>query len=96
MTIPPEPTYLLGAEAMGEFFATVPAAGRLDEIRLLPTAANRQPALAAYLRDPADGVQRAYGVTVFSLEGGTVSGIVGFADASVFESFGLPAALEER
>ena len=95
MTMPPEPMHVVGADAIGEFFATVPAAGRLDEIRLVPTAANRQPALAAYLRDPADGVHRGYGVMVLSLESGAISGIVGFADASLFELFGLPSEMEE-
>jgi RNA polymerase sigma-70 factor (ECF subfamily) len=94
MTMPPVPTYVLGAEAIGAFFATVPADGRLDEIRLEPTAANHQPALAAYVRDAADGVYRAYGVMVFALEGDAISGIVGFADASLFDRFGLPLELE--
>jgi len=89
------PTYVSGADAIGEFFATIPAEGHLDEIRLVPTAANRQPAFAAYLRDPADGVHRAYGVMVFALEGDAISGIVGFAEASVFARFGLPMELEE-
>jgi RNA polymerase sigma-70 factor (ECF subfamily) len=58
----------------------------------VPTSANRQPALAAYLRD-ANGVHRAYGVMVFAFEGEAISGIVGFADASLFERFGLPLEL---
>lgn len=95
MTMPPVPTYVLGREAIGEFFATVPAQGSLDEIRLVPTAANRQPAFAAYVRDSVDGVHRAYGVMVFAFDGDAVSGIVGFADASLFEHFGLPPELEE-
>jgi len=95
MTMPPMPTYVSGADAIGEFFATIPAEGHLDEIRLVPTAANRQPAFAAYLRDPVDGVHRAYGVMVFALEGDAISGIVGFAEASVFARFGLPMELEE-
>jgi RNA polymerase sigma-70 factor (ECF subfamily) len=93
MTMPPVPTHVLGAEAIGEFFATVPAEGRLDEIRLVPTAANRQPALAAYMRDPASGCYRAYGVMVFSFADGAISGIVGFADAALFDRFGLPLEL---
>jgi RNA polymerase sigma-70 factor (ECF subfamily) len=95
MTMPPVPTHVLGAEAIGEFFATVPSEGRLNEIRLVPTAANHQPALAAYVRDPTDGVHRAYGVMVFAFEGAAISGIVGFADASLFDRFGLPLELEE-
>ncbi len=94
MTMPPTPTYVLGAEAIGRFFATVPAQGFLNEIRLVPTAANGQPALAAYLRDPDDGRHRAYGVMVFAIDAERISGIVGFADASLFEQFGLPVELE--
>jgi RNA polymerase sigma-70 factor (ECF subfamily) len=94
MTMPPAPIYARGAQAVGEFFATVPAEGRLEEIRLAPTAANGQPALAAYMRDPAVRVYRAYGVMVFSLEEDSISGIVGFADASLFERFGLPPEMD--
>ena len=95
MTMPPVPTYVRGAAAIGEFFATVPADGRLDEIRLVPTSANGQPSLAAYVRDPSDGVHRAYGVMVFALENDAITGIVGFADPSLFERFGLPHELED-
>ena len=94
MTMPPVPTYVLGARAIGEFFATVPVEGRLDEIRLVPAAANCQPALAAYVRDPVDGVHRAYGVMVLAFDGEAISGIVGFAETSLFELFGLPLELE--
>jgi RNA polymerase sigma-70 factor (ECF subfamily) len=94
MAMPPEPFYVRGAEAMGAFFGSVPLGGRLDRIRLVPTGANRQPALAAYALDEATGQHRAYGVMVFSLEGETVAGIVGFADASLFERFGLPTSLD--
>jgi len=94
MTMPPEPFYVRGAEAMGAFFRSVPLGGRLDRIRLVPTAANRQPALAAYGWDHEAGGHRAYGVMVFSLENEAVAGIVGFADAALFERFGLPLSLE--
>jgi RNA polymerase sigma-70 factor, ECF subfamily len=93
MTMPPEPTYEIGEEALRRFFRTVPAEGRLDEIRLVPTAANRQPALAAYLLEP-DGVYRAYGVMVFSIERGAITGIVGLPDTSLFEHFGLSPELD--
>ena len=45
------------------------------------------------MRDP-DGVHRAYGVMVFAFDGDAISGIVGFADASLFERFGLPLELD--
>jgi len=93
MTMPPEPMYVRGAEAVGRFFATVPQGGRLDEIRLVPTGANGQPALAAYVLDAAAGTYRAYGVMVFALRRDRIAGIVGFADPSVFDAFGLPGEL---
>jgi RNA polymerase sigma-70 factor, ECF subfamily len=93
LTMPPVPTYLRGAPAVQRFFATVPAEGRLDGIRLVPTRANGQPALAAYLRDADGGVYRAYGVMVFALRGGRIAGIVGFADSTLFDAFGLPREL---
>jgi RNA polymerase sigma-70 factor (TIGR02960 family) len=94
MAMPPEPFYVRGAEALGAFFAGVPLQGHLDRIRLTPTAANRQPALAAYAWDDEAGGHLAYGVMVFSLAGDAVAGIVGFADSALFERFGLPARLE--
>jgi RNA polymerase sigma-70 factor (ECF subfamily) len=93
MAMPPEPFLVRGAAAVGGFFASVPLGGRLDRIRLVPTAANRQPALAAYV--PAErGRLEPYGIMVFAQEGDAVAGIVGFADASLFVHFGLPTELE--
>jgi RNA polymerase sigma-70 factor, ECF subfamily len=92
MTMPPERMRIAGAPAIGDFFAAVPQQGRLDEIRLLPTAANRQPALAAYaLTD--DGKHRPYGLMVLQIEGDLISGIVGFPDPWLFELCGLPSEL---
>ncbi len=47
LTMPPFPMAYRGREAIAQFFATVPAGGRLDQITLVPTRANRQPAVAA-------------------------------------------------
>jgi len=93
LTMPPEPMRLEGTAAIGHFFRTVPAAGALERIRLAPTRANGQPALAAYLEDEA-GVFRAYGVMVFALEEEAVASITGFADAALFAALGLPPHLE--
>jgi RNA polymerase sigma-70 factor, ECF subfamily len=94
MAMPPEPFFVRGPAAIGEFFATVPCEGRLDLIRLVPTAANRQPALAAYAWDADSRSHDAYGIMVFAVEGTEIAGIVGFADASLFERFGLPNEVE--
>jgi RNA polymerase sigma-70 factor, ECF subfamily len=91
MTMPPERMRIAGGPAIGSFFATVPQEGRLDTIRLLPTAANRQPALAAYA--PADGTYRPYGLMVLECESDRISGIFGFPDPWLFEQLGLPSEL---
>jgi RNA polymerase sigma-70 factor (TIGR02960 family) len=93
MTMPPEPLLFRGPQAIGHFFATVPAGGALDEIRLLPTRANRQPAVAAYLLDREAGVHRGYGLMVLSLDGDAIAEITGFGDPALFPLFELPAEL---
>jgi len=92
MTMPPERMRIAGARAIGDFFAAVPQDGRLDEIQLVPTAANRQPALAAYARG-GDGTYRPYGLMVLQVDDGLVSRIVGFPDPWLFEQLGLPSQL---
>jgi RNA polymerase sigma-70 factor, ECF subfamily len=88
LAMPPEPVWFAGSEAVGEFFATVPAEGDLTRVKLVPTRANLRPAVAAYF----DG--QAYGIMVFELEAGRISEIVGFADAAKsFDRFGLPDQL---
>jgi RNA polymerase sigma-70 factor, ECF subfamily len=96
LTMPPEGMRFAGAAAIGEFFATVPMAGRLDRIALVATRANGQPALAAYADERGAGVSRAYGVMVFAVRGERIAGITGFPRReSVFTDLGLPLALGE-
>jgi RNA polymerase sigma-70 factor (TIGR02960 family) len=87
MTMPPSPLIFEGRESIVEFFATVPADGALDQIQLLPTRANGQPALGAYL----DG--RAYGLMVLTIDGHEIAEITGFSDPALMPEFGLPAEL---
>lgn len=89
LRMPPQPMTLHGPHEIMGFLSTVPAGGRLDLIPLIVTAANGHPALAAYGPDD-DGDVAAYGVMVLDLRGGSVAGITGFADASLFKGFGLP------
>lgn len=91
LTMPPQAIRIVGRDAVAGFFATVPANGRLDRIRLVVTRANGHPALAAYL--PDDGVWECsgYGIMVLTLAGDQVATIVGFPDADLFPLFDLPA-----
>jgi RNA polymerase sigma-70 factor (ECF subfamily) len=95
LTMPPEPLEYQGPAAIGRFFATVPAGGRLDLFRLVPTRANGQPAFGCYLRDPHAPIAHAYGLMVLTLRCGRVAAITGFPDTSVFPHFGLPRTLRD-
>jgi RNA polymerase sigma-70 factor (ECF subfamily) len=94
MTMPPDPMHAVGAEAIADFFATVPMGGRLDLIRLLRTRANGQPALAAYVQAAPAEPFRAYGIMVFAVAEDRIAGINGFAgNPELFPVFELPAEL---
>ena len=86
---PPQGVRIDGRDRVTEFFATVPADGRLDLIRLVLTSANRQPTLAAYLPDQT-GECRGYGIMVLTVEADGIAAITGFPDPTLFEAFGLP------
>ena len=64
LSMPPQAIQITGRRAVAGFFATVPAAGRPDLIRLAATRANGHPSLAAYLPDDSTDDCRGYGLMV--------------------------------
>jgi RNA polymerase sigma-70 factor (ECF subfamily) len=93
LTMPPHPLEHRGRAAIAGFLRTVPAGGALDQIRLRPAGANRQPAVAAYMESAAGGGHEAYGIMVLTLDGDAIAAITGFADPALFPRFGLPDRL---
>ena len=93
LTMPPLPARYVGREAIGAFLATVPGGGRLDRFRLVPTRANRQPAVAVYDRTGDAGAYQAHAVVVLAIEGEAIASLVRFADPAHFGRFGLPSAI---
>jgi len=91
LNMPPQSIRIMGRDPVAAFFATVPADGRLDLIRLVTTRANGQPALAAYLPDRSTDDCRGYGIMVLNLIGAQITAITGFPDPDLFPLFGLPA-----
>ncbi|MGI5285408.1 hypothetical protein ACQEVF_19020 [Nonomuraea polychroma] len=89
LRMPPQEVEIAGREAVARFFATEPAGGRLDLIRLVEIAANGQPALAAYLSERTSDC-RGYGIMVLSMAADGVAEIVGFPDPALFRWFDLP------
>jgi RNA polymerase sigma-70 factor (ECF subfamily) len=59
---------------------------------MVPTAANGQPAFAAYLRGH-DGVHRAHAVQVLTVPASGIAHVVSFNQPGLFPMFGLPQTL---
>jgi RNA polymerase sigma-70 factor (ECF subfamily) len=92
LAMPPAPAWFNGPSEIGRFFATVPAEGKLDKIRLRRTRANRQSAVAAYMESP-EGGHVGYGLMVFDVAVNGIQLITGFSDHRLIPWFGLPEAL---
>ena len=89
LAMPPTATWLRGRDAIGVWLL----AGALSDgrrWRLLPTSANAQVAMGAYMLD-GSGAFQPYGVTVLSLRGDRIAEINTFRDTSAPARFGLPA-----
>jgi RNA polymerase sigma-70 factor (ECF subfamily) len=95
-TMPPWLQWYLGREAIGAFFGMAwEACGGL---RLVPTAANGQPAFAVYERTAADAPWTAHSIHVLTLEDERISALTLFvppAGPPLFPAFGLPLTLPE-
>ena len=89
---PPLATWFSGREAVLGYVAANlrPMAGR---IRLVPAAANGQPAFAAYRRD-VGGANRAHAIIVLTLTGALITRIVIFLEPALFRLFGLASEFE--
>jgi RNA polymerase sigma-70 factor (ECF subfamily) len=96
LTMPPYPTWFQGREdiATAFEFSTDPSSpSYLGQLRTVATAANRQPAVAAYVRRTGDSEYRALGIDVLRLEGDLVVEITRFIRADIFAAFGLPPTI---
>jgi RNA polymerase sigma-70 factor (ECF subfamily) len=86
LELPPSPTWFAGDQARE---VAVQGLGSPGDWRMVPTAANGQPAAAAYHRD-GDGTYQAYGIVVLTATTAGIARIVVFADPDLVATFGLP------
>jgi RNA polymerase sigma-70 factor (ECF subfamily) len=86
LELPPSATWYARDDAIA---TAVAGLGSPGDWRMVPTAANGQPAAAAYLRG-ADGVYRAYAIVVLTVTAGGIVKIVVFGDTALFTAFGMP------
>jgi RNA polymerase sigma-70 factor (ECF subfamily) len=90
--MPPVPLWFVGRQHYGLFMARVFRL-RGPDWRMLPTAANGQPAVGAYCRGD-QGTYEAHTLQVFSLKSHRISRNVVFQDPRLFELFDLPPTLD--
>jgi RNA polymerase sigma-70 factor (ECF subfamily) len=93
-SMPPQPEWFAGREAIGRFFAIAWSAVP-GQRRLLPLEANGGPAVAVYNRPRTpNAMYEAVAITLVAFRGGRVSQMTRFAFPKLFPLFGLPARLE--
>jgi RNA polymerase sigma-70 factor (TIGR02960 family) len=95
ITMPPYPYLFDGIEAMGTLLERAFGDQREGDWRLLPTAANRQPAAASYLRRFGDSRFRAFKLDVLRIRGGLIAQATTFGP-DLFPAFGLPEELPQE
>ncbi|MEU0564112.1 RNA polymerase subunit sigma-70 [Nonomuraea sp. NPDC005983] len=95
MTMPPLPFWFCGVDAVLGFAAQAFGPGsplHRGRWRSVPTQANRQPAVAGYIRLPRESEYRAQVLNVLVIEDGKIVEITVF-EARLLPSFGLPPVL---
>jgi RNA polymerase sigma-70 factor (ECF subfamily) len=92
LEMPPVMSWYIGRRNYGHVIARV-FATRGTDWRVLPVAANGQPALASYAR-AQDSAYEARVLQVFTVVEAGISHNVVFADRGLFPTFGLPAVLD--
>ncbi len=92
VSMPPEPEWHQGPEAIGEFLRARHAT-RTTAWRFYATGANGQPAFAYYFPDDGGGWVRA-GIFVVGVRGDGIESITRFGDDGLLDRFDAPGRLE--
>ncbi|HXX73114.1 MAG TPA: hypothetical protein VEI80_05405 [Candidatus Acidoferrales bacterium] len=90
LQIPPSSSWYLGRDAVRQYVGSYALASEArGRWRLLPRRANGQLAFGVYERDESGLMYRAHSIQVLTFEGDLVSGIISFANRSLFPAFRL-------
>jgi RNA polymerase sigma-70 factor (TIGR02960 family) len=92
VSMPPNPGLFTGRDKVAGLMASAYDRSVFGDWKLLPTAANRMPAAASYLRRTGSDVFVAFKLDVLRTGGGLIAEITTF-DATLFDRFGLPPTL---
>jgi RNA polymerase sigma-70 factor (TIGR02960 family) len=91
LIMPPEPVEFQGPEAVAGFLRELPFWGQ--ELKIILTRANNQPAFVYYVPDPCAPIWRAGSIMVLTLRGNRISGLIRFGDHGLLGRFGFPRTL---
>jgi RNA polymerase sigma-70 factor (ECF subfamily) len=98
LSMPPWRQWYLGRESIRAFFAWAwdwESPGQKHS-RLVPIAANRQPAFALYQSGPEGSQLEAHAIELLALEEDAIAVLTVFRDPHLFAAFGLPSVLPPR
>jgi RNA polymerase sigma-70 factor (ECF subfamily) len=94
LSMPPWRQWYLGRESIRAFLAWAWDFPDVRPSRLVPIAANRQPAFALYRSSRDDHPEyRAHGIELLTLRDDAIAVLTIFRDPRLFAAFGLPAVL---
>jgi RNA polymerase sigma-70 factor, ECF subfamily len=91
LSMPPWREWYQGREAIRAFFTWAWGSVGPGPFRLVPTAANRQPAFALYVRDRDEPEWRAHAIQLLTLQDDAIAVLTLFRNPQLFSAFGLPA-----
>jgi len=90
--MPPAPLWFDGRAAIARMFELFPIGWQGRDFRVVPTAANRQPAAACYLRLHGESAYRLAALHVLRIEDGQIAEVTTFGP-ELCHAFGLPPTL---
>jgi len=93
VSMPPWMQWFVGREAVRALFAMLWK--ECNGLRLVPTAANHQPAFAVYERTADGSSWTAHSIHVLTLERGIIGALTLFVNPGLFEGFGLAMTLAD-
>ena len=93
LSMPPWRQWYRGREAIRAFFNWAWELPDCSPSRLVPIAANRQPAFALYRSGREDPECRAHGIELLTLQDDAITVLTIFRDPRLFAAFGLPTVL---
>jgi RNA polymerase sigma-70 factor (TIGR02960 family) len=91
LKMPPEPFELHGPSPIAQFLQQVAFWG--EDLKMVRTRANHDPAFGYYRKDPNADVYRASGLMVLAVSEDRIASMTRFGDRSLFASFGLPRTI---